>query len=137
MIEKCISNSLSPWSSGKKSFYFGGMPDQVYGIKPVDIGPTERSEKFVDWIQGEYKLSFIFSHAIDQLVLNAHVKFERSKGDSNWCVCVHIRIWWFLSLTLIFSYSLTPCTVTYVTIILWLKNFSPTLNCVPLSCLSY
>lgn len=36
-------------------------------------------KKFVDWIQGEYKLSFIFSHAIDQLVLNAHVKFERSK----------------------------------------------------------
>lgn len=79
MIEKCISNSLSPWSSGKKSFYFGGMPDQVYGIKPVDIGPTERSEKFVDWIQREYKLSFIFSHAIDQSVLNAHIKFERSK----------------------------------------------------------
>lgn len=49
MIEKCISNSLTPWSSGKKSFYFGGMPDQVYGIKPVDIGPTERSEK-ICWL---------------------------------------------------------------------------------------
>lgn len=60
MIEKCISKSFSPWSLGKKSFYFGTVPDQVYGIEPLDIGPTERSEKFVDWIQREYKRSFIF-----------------------------------------------------------------------------